>query len=980
MLSPDQQQELLDSVVEDFTLRLRSGERPAIAEYKDKYPSFAEDIEELLTSVAMIEELKTQNPPTQSTLKREMKEILKLDRIGDYRIIRELGRGGMGIVFEAEHDSLGRRVAIKVMPNRTFDDEKYLERFRREAQAAANLHHTNIVSVFGIGQTGEHHFYVMEYVDGESLSSILSRLNQLNESITQDGKSNETIIDKNTEPVDDNVQIEIGMPPIKPTSALFNSSRERVRWAARLGAQIADGLAYAHALGTLHRDIKPANLLVDKNETIWLTDFGLVKNLSNQTITKTGDIIGTPQYMAPESFEGQYDERSETYCLGLTLYEMATLKPAFENASTPELIRRITTTTPLQPRKLDRKIPRDLERIILKAISREPSYRYQTALDLREDLRAFLDDRPIAARQISMAENLYRWSRRNPFPAAMSIVTGFMICLIAVAATIALAINNRALIESEENKKRLEVEFRRADFNRRKAEKSTRFAVESYDRMFRAKILDEGNLNDEISLGGFMDLEGISASIDESDAEYLARMLDFYVKFVEEHTGDLQLKDASALSKRRMANIYHLIGQFDDAIEAYDKSINEYLDIQRANPKSIPAAENLVKTIKEKAAALELARPDKRKLVEAEYDKAIEVLREHVNGDDVKLQIELAKTLMAKSFPPIDLPHRVPTRFNDLRKGTPGLLMRNQRGYFWAIQAYRNRSPIRNRDNLTQRDKAHLRQINKSEVAINECLSIANDLLTENSSLHDVEFIKAVSLARLSIILRGKDNLALATENLTRSTEILSKLVEEFPSNAEYQFALAENYSIPRRTRASAIRSLESAKEIMQSLVQRYEKNIEYQQFLANLCVRLGVEYSDADKPELAEANLRLAHTTYRPLLTITPRNLAIQINGFKSTLNYVDILMENENSDVAVDVLRESIDDLELMRGNLQFHSIRQHYVRKKIGLYNALALVLKEAGRLPEAIEAKRKAFYLMDQAPGRKRMRDVDARRKH
>ena len=164
MLSPDQQQELLDNVVEDFTMRLRNGERPAIAEYTDKYPSISEDIEELLTSVAMIEELKTQQQPSQTTLKREMKEILKLDRIGDYRIIRELGRGGMGIVFEAVHESLGRRVAIKVMPNRTFDDQKYLERFRREAQAAASLHHTNIVSVFGIGQTGEHHYLSLIHI------------------------------------------------------------------------------------------------------------------------------------------------------------------------------------------------------------------------------------------------------------------------------------------------------------------------------------------------------------------------------------------------------------------------------------------------------------------------------------------------------------------------------------------------------------------------------------------------------------------------------------------------------------------------------------------------------------------------------------------------------------------------------------------------------------------------------------------------
>ena len=226
----------------------------------------------------------------------------------------------MGIVFEAEHDSLARKVAIKVLPNRSFDDEKYIERFRREAQAAANLHHTNIVSVFGNGQTGDHHYYVMEYVDGQSLSSIFAQLNSLNESLTPDINTIETdVAISNIGRSSDDSEFSLAASPTEtpPAIELFSNSRQRVRWTAVLGAQMADALAYAHGMGTLHRDIKPSNLLVDQNETIWLTDFGLVKNMFNQTITKTGDIIGTPQYMAPESFEGKYDERSETYCLSL---------------------------------------------------------------------------------------------------------------------------------------------------------------------------------------------------------------------------------------------------------------------------------------------------------------------------------------------------------------------------------------------------------------------------------------------------------------------------------------------------------------------------------------------------------------------------------------------------------------------------------------------------------------------------------------
>ncbi len=985
MLSPDQQQELLDNVVEDFTMRLRNGERPAIAEYTDKYPSISEDIEELLTSVAMIEELKTQQQPSQTTLKREMKEILKLDRIGDYRIIRELGRGGMGIVFEAVHESLGRRVAIKVMPNRTFDDQKYLERFRREAQAAASLHHTNIVSVFGIGQTGEHHYYVMEFVDGEPLSGILSRLNELNESITRDENSIETLVEANRGIDKSDGFGAVGQieTTVKPTIQLFDSSRERVRWAAQLGAQIADGLSYAHILGMLHRDIKPSNLLVDKNETIWLTDFGLVKNISNQTITKTGDIIGTPQYMAPESFEGQYDQRSETYCLGLTLYEMATLKPAFENASTPELIRRITTTTPTAPRKLDPRIPRDLERIIQKAISKEPSYRYQSAAGLREDLRAFLDDRPISARKISMGENIWRWSRRNPFSAAMSILTGLMICLIAITATIALAQNNRALVESLENKKKLEVEFRRADFTRRQAERTTRFTVESYDRMFRAKILDDGELEDDVALDGFMNLEGISGSIDESDVIFLEKMLKFYEEFADKHTGDFELVELKANSLRRVANIYHLIGQFEPAIEWYEKAIEVYLSIQRTNIKSIPAALNLVRTINEKCRALELhLLPKQRSQVEVEYDKAIAVLREHPSINDVfdlRLQIELAKTLLMKSFPSMNLPNRIPERFAELRKESLAFQFGGyDRDLLRLLRSHRGRGTGRNRSGgLSKQDEERLAQRRKSsEDAIKECLEIADTLIQRKSQNNDVKFVKAITLTRWSMILRATGRPQLAAKTLKDSTDILVALHEAEPEKAEYEFALAQNCSIPQRRRNVEIDSLNKAKSIMLSLTERFDRNVEYQRFLGQVCIRLGSLYKDDGKLEQAENNFTLANSIYRPLLEITPRNLSIQSAGFKGLLTYVDHLIDVRKSDLAIETLNESIDDLEIHRDKLGFRMIQQLYVSKKIGLHSALAIVYKEAGDYDAAIKAKQDALYLLEHAPGRKRMRDVSA----
>ncbi|MEM9410925.1 MAG: serine/threonine-protein kinase, partial [Planctomycetota bacterium] len=677
MLSPDQQQELLDRVVEEFTERLRHGERPAISEYKDEYPELADDIDELLTSVAMIEELKSQSTTQSSSLKKDMKEITKLDQIGDYRIIRELGRGGMGVVFEAVHESLGRRVAIKVMPNRTFDDEKYLERFKREAQAAANLHHTNIVSVFGIGMVEEHHYYVMEFVDGETLSGILAQLNNSTESITEDGVGAETIaMDESSYGGLTNDQFDIRLPHEPPHRRFFNTRRERYRWAARIGLQIADGLTYAHQLGTLHRDVKPSNLLVDKNETVWLTDFGLVKNIGNKSITRTGDIIGTPQYMAPESFEGKYDERSETYCLGLTLYEMVTLQPAFKNASTPELIRKITTSSPIAPRKVDRRIPRDLDRIIRKAISKEVGYRYKKASIMRDDLRAFLEGRPISARKISMTENVYRWSRRNPFAAAMSILTGLMICTIAVGATVALRYTNQALIEARHQSSVAEFQRRLADRKTIEAGSMLKLVVGSYDELFRNIVLKNAQSEkNDISLDGFDDLAGIATTVNETDAEYLDEMLGFYVKFAETKKIFTQLRDLTAKSRRRVANIYHLIGEFDKAIEFYEEAIQTYEEILKEESQNLDLTISLARTMNEKGRALEFESSNRSK-AQKEYERSAELIRSHPQYKDVaspehptqlELKMQLAKSLLLIGSPPVRYLPNLPERFDDQR-------------------------------------------------------------------------------------------------------------------------------------------------------------------------------------------------------------------------------------------------------------------------------------------------------------------------
>ncbi len=208
------------------------------------------------------------------------------------------------------------------------------------------------------------------------------------------------------------------MSTVSAVSTLTETDRRYAIGVARIGIQVGDALAHAHGQGILHRDIKPSNLLLDREGNVWVTDFGLAKASGGDDLTHTGDIIGTVRYMAPERFQGSGDARADIYALGLTLYEMLALRPAFDENDRASLVRQVTQEDPPQLRKLNRRVPADLETIIHKAIARDPGRRYESARAMSDDLQRFLDGRPILARRVSPTERLYRWTRRNPALAA----------------------------------------------------------------------------------------------------------------------------------------------------------------------------------------------------------------------------------------------------------------------------------------------------------------------------------------------------------------------------------------------------------------------------------------------------------------------------------------------------------------------------------------------------------------------------------
>jgi serine/threonine protein kinase/WD40 repeat protein len=446
MSAANEDRDPFDAVAESFLERYRAGERPSVSEYADRYPELAAQIRDLLPALVAMEKgapkLAEPRSPTATP-------SLVPEQLGGYRILRKIGHGGMGVVYEAYQEALGRHVALKVLPFARLLEPTFLERFQREAQAAARLHHTNIVPVFGVGEQDGIHFYAMQFIKGQGLDQMLREVKERTRALgdTRPSAPKQASDALTVKVAEGKVSGQIGAA-LPAQDAAANSDKTKLQGGertatrqsgaeyyhsvARIGVQAAEALAYAHQHGILHRDIKPSNLLLDAEGTVWITDFGLAKVEGGAELTKTGDVVGTLHYMAPERFKGISDPRGDVYGLGMTLYELLALRPAFDDSDARKMLMRVGFEEPPSLRRWDPNVPRDLETIVLKAIAPEAAQRYQTAGDLAEDLHLFLADRPIRARRTSAVEHIRRWCRRNPVVAGLSAAVAGLVVVVGV--------------------------------------------------------------------------------------------------------------------------------------------------------------------------------------------------------------------------------------------------------------------------------------------------------------------------------------------------------------------------------------------------------------------------------------------------------------------------------------------------------------------------------------------------------------------
>ena len=427
--------------------------------------------------------------------------------IDQFRIIRQIGRGGMGVVYEVEEGATGRHVALKVLPPAVAADPNVRQRFEREIRTTANLDHPNIVRVFTVGSWGKQPYYTMEYVKGVALDRVVERpvlatqiqaLSATGHIGASSGTEQTVVVAKQEDTMivaEPDKTVIVSKPDEEAegeaepkegdesAEARLPRSRDYFRFIARVMRDSAQAVDHAHRHGVIHRDVKPANILLTQDGQVRVTDFGLALEVDSVSLTRTGATIGTPRYMSPEQLlrrRVRVDARTDVYSLGVTLYELMTLCPAFEADTRDQLLLKVAVQEPRKPRRINPYLPRDLETVVLKAMEKNPEQRYQSAQLMADDLTRYLDGEPIVAVPPPLPVKVWKYVRRHKVLSAS-----------VAAAVIFLVVGGGAAWRAQELRRLSEA--RRLVQSAEKQEKEGRL-LEALDSLKGALALDKQNV------------------------------------------------------------------------------------------------------------------------------------------------------------------------------------------------------------------------------------------------------------------------------------------------------------------------------------------------------------------------------------------------------------------------------------------------------------------------------------------------------
>lgn len=986
----DEERHPVDCLADEFTARLRAGQQPAIEDYAARYPEHAAMIRAVFPSIALVEKAHLQQDQQRQASPGHVSHAALSSaaprRLGDFELVREIGRGGMGVVYEAVQKSLKRPVALKVISPLIAGSEKQLRRFRREAESAASLHHSNIVPVYGIGEDQGLQYYAMQLIDGVTLAEVVRCLNEsglpvattdahtrsstppadhgpatsaptdasgrfsttdavqcllgrARPSAAAAAKSTSTAVTDATgsaDPLGDTCidqpasiaplperperpvatapeleqtgLLQAALPVWRPAfrqqdtpcqTAALRLNPEWFRNVARVIANVADALQYAHQQQILHRDIKPGNLILDRDGTIWVADFGLARRADLEGVTQTGEIVGTLRYMAPEQLRGAADARTDLYALGVTLYELLTLQPA---VNAPQLLSgQGQRGTIRRPRAVRPEIPADLETITLKACSPEPERRYQSAADLEADLRRFLEDRPIQARRVTPIERLWRWSRRNPLIATLSACT--FLLLLTIASLMAVGNHEKqlaldAISRQYDRAEQLLLEktaaLESAEHERARAENNLNLAIQAFAEVFD-NIAARGRTN---LLFAELDEESeVTTSADtllsNADVTLLETLLGFFDQLSRQNAKDLTTESAGA--RRRVGDIQQQLGRLDDAEASYRAALAGY---QALTDRGARDASLILSQV---AVSRELMTIAARR---GDFLKALDIC------EDVRRQLDAAPEIKASREGRFALATTIngllsqglrPAADTRLRpRGGPGPGPRpgpppGEEGPFPAAL------------NLRLRREAEASQ---------EALDLLSGLLAEDSASSAYRMAYAQAHRNAARIARMQRDVNRAEDALQQSIRVFEELVAEFPGADQFRYELAETLGSTMTSRPADLQRLHQALQLCRELTDSHADVPEYRALLGMTLTRIAAIQTAAGRRDRAAEHLQEAVRHHEQLADQFPDILMYQMALIRTVQQLAELQYQQGQTELAqnnLDRVVQRVDRLQL-------------------------------------------------------------------